>query len=398
MATHSLTGREKARLKQMNRQLYPAKLRVLKSGAFQFDYRRDGKTVRKVVGHALDDAYDRALIMRKELDDLPVVSRRDIRLEEWYAEYSEPRYPNLSRSTVRGYKQNWNATPLELKTTRINNLTKEKIESELSSIQSDAVRGHTGRFLSILLGAAEKAGLITKSPWHKGYRSPKRDVPMIGEKGLVKLIEAAPTVQPILALAGFCGLRRGEIFALTPSEFGPDPRNPEWVDIKKARIKGYGKEKYDLIKSTKTGHRRMVPIPSAALKYLIPLLETASGNSEDLLFPTFRTDIAHRMAKACIDAGLPKLTLHDLRHLCGSHLMQDSGPAAAQAVLGHQQISTTVDVYGHLSPLYLKRQMEAGSIRQDAVKVAEAAQFLIGHEDSSVAEFARSVVELCQRL
>ena len=78
MSQRPLTGREQARLKAMNKQLYPAHLRVLPSGAFQFDYRKDGKSIRKVVGHDLETAYERALLMRKDTDNLPVVSRRDV--------------------------------------------------------------------------------------------------------------------------------------------------------------------------------------------------------------------------------------------------------------------------------------------------------------------------------
>ena len=165
------------------------------------------------------------------------------------------------------------------------------------------------------------------------------------------------------------------------------------------RVRGYGKYNCDTIKSTKTGNRRLIPIPSAALPFVLPLLAGAAGRkNETLLFPTFRSDVTRRTTQACKKAGLPNLTLHDFRHLCGSHLMQEAGPAAAQAVLGHKQVSTTVDVYGHLTPLYLRRQMEASSIRDDAVSVAEQVGNFLAHADPAVAEFARNVQQLCQRL
>ena len=288
---------------------------------------------------------------------------------------------------------------MNLKTQKLQSLNAERIATELETLTSESVRGHVGRFLSMLLGSAVKAGILASSPWHKGYRSPKRNVPILDSHALFLLIEAATTVQPILALAGFCGLRRGEIFALTLADFGPDPENPQWVDVNKARIRGYGAYECDTIKSTKTGGRRLVPIPSVALPFLLPLLSDARSNKSDgLLFETFRSDVTRRIAKACKDTGLPKLTLHDLRHLCGSHLMQEAGPAAAQAVLGHKQVSTTVDVYGHLSPLYLKKQMEAGSIREDAETVMEEAETFLRHNDPTVTTFARKVRQLCQRL
>ena len=390
---------EQQRLRAMNQQLYPARLRVLPSGTYQFDYRKNGHSIRKVVGNDIETAYERSLIMRRETDDLPVVSRRDMLLKDWYIMWKKSHFNNLSPTTIRGYEQCWNAAPENLKYTRLLDLNHDQIESSLSLITSDSVRGHTGRFLSVLLGAAVKREFISKAPWHKGYQSPKRNVPMLDENDLVALLEASgSSIQPILALAGFCGLRRGEIFALTKSDFGPDFTNPEWVDVSKARVRGYGKYDCDDIKSTKTGSRRVLPIPSKALPYIIPLLTNDSNGKDDLLFPTFRSDITRRIQTACKKADLPKLTLHDLRHLCGSHIMMQAGPAAAQAILGHKQVSTTVDVYGHLSPLYLKRQMEASSIRDDAILVAEQAEKLLLHDDPEVAELAASALQLCQYL
>ena len=399
MAKLSPKKYEQQRLRAMNAQLYPARLRVLPSGSYQFDYRKNGHSIRKVVGEDIEVAYERSLVIRREVDDLPIVSRRDMLLKDWYLIWEKSHFHDLSPTTVRGYEQCWNATPDNLKYTRLLDLHHDQIESSLSNITSDSVRGHTGRFLSVMLGAAVKREFLSKTPWHKGYQSPKRNVPMLDENDLVALIEASgSSVQPILALAGFCGLRRGEIFALTIADFGPDHTNPEWVDVSKARVRGYGKYDCDDIKSTKTGSRRVLPIPSKALPYIIPLLTEGVTKPETLLFPTFRSDVTRRIQTACKKADLPKLTLHDLRHLCGSHIMMEAGPAAAQAILGHKQVTTTVDVYGHLTPLYLKRQMESGSISDDAAVVADMAEKLLHHEDPAVVDFAASTLQLCQYL
>lgn len=252
MSRRPQMSRDEARLVEMNRRIYPARLRLLKSGSFQFDYRKNGRSIRRVVGHELELAYERALIMRREVDDLPVISRRDVTLAEWHSEWNKGKEGKLSPSTVRGYDQCWAWVPDSLKGIRLRNLSSDRIEEALGVIISDSVKGHTGRFISIILGAAVKAGFLEKSPWQKGYQSPKRVVPLLDSDALLRLIEAAPTVQPILALAGYCGLRRGEIFALTCADFGPDPSNPEWVDVNKARVRGYGEYDGDLVKSTKT--------------------------------------------------------------------------------------------------------------------------------------------------
>jgi integrase len=48
-------------------------------------------------------------------------------------------------------------------------------------------------------------------------------------------------------------------------------------------------------------------------------------------------------------AGIPKMRLHDLRHGCASLLLAQGVPArVVMEVLGHSQISMTLDTYSHV--------------------------------------------------
>ncbi len=50
-------------------------------------------------------------------------------------------------------------------------------------------------------------------------------------------------------------------------------------------------------------------------------------------------------------AGLPRIGFHDLRHTFASLMMPNvNNPQIVQEMLGHSRISTTLDVYSHLSP------------------------------------------------
>ncbi len=50
-------------------------------------------------------------------------------------------------------------------------------------------------------------------------------------------------------------------------------------------------------------------------------------------------------------AGLPPARFHDLRHSCASLLLaQGVHPKVVQEILGHSQISMTLDIYSHLMP------------------------------------------------
>lgn len=47
-------------------------------------------------------------------------------------------------------------------------------------------------------------------------------------------------------------------------------------------------------------------------------------------------------------AGLPRMRLHDLRHLCASLLLaQGMHPRVIMEILGHSQISLTMNTYSH---------------------------------------------------
>ena len=50
-------------------------------------------------------------------------------------------------------------------------------------------------------------------------------------------------------------------------------------------------------------------------------------------------------------AGLPRVRLHDLRHTCATMLFRmGQHPKYVQELLGHANISITLDVYSHVLP------------------------------------------------
>lgn len=64
-------------------------------------------------------------------------------------------------------------------------------------------------------------------------------------------------------------------------------------------------------------------------------------------------DCLHQVLK---EAGLPDQRLHDLRHACASLLLlQGEDLRTIMAVLGHNPIKTTADIYTHILPS-VKRQ------------------------------------------
>ena len=64
--------------------------------------------------------------------------------------------------------------------------------------------------------------------------------------------------------------------------------------------------------------------------------------------------------------GMPICRFHELSHTCASLLLANGVPMEqVKEWLGHSEISTTVDIYGHLQ--YATKKQSAAAIEQDIV-------------------------------
>jgi integrase len=74
--------------------------------------------------------------------------------------------------------------------------------------------------------------------------------------------------------------------------------------------------------------------------------------------------VTHRFQRMLERAGLPRLRFHDLRHACASLLLaQGVHPRVVMEILGHSQISLTMNTYSHVIPALQREAAE----RMDAV-------------------------------
>lgn len=105
----------------------------------------------------------------------------------------------------------------------------------------------------------------------------------------------------------------------------------------------------------KTHQRRAVTIPHFLRDRLADHLRSITSD-DDLVFqaprggPIRYPNFLRRVWKpALVEAGLPEMGVHALRHTCAALLIsQGAHPKAIQSHLGHRSITTTLDRYGHL--------------------------------------------------
>ncbi len=66
--------------------------------------------------------------------------------------------------------------------------------------------------------------------------------------------------------------------------------------------------------------------------------------------PLDARNVVRQFKRQLVDAGLPDIRFHDLRHSCATLLLAQGVPARAlMDLLGHSQISLTLGTYSHVS-------------------------------------------------
>lgn len=143
------------------------------------------------------------------------------------------------------------------------------------------------------------------------------------------------------------GMRIGELLALTWAD----------LDLEKGIIninKTYKRvNKKDLITTPKTEKsNRKVAIPgwlvSDIKSHKSALYET---HMADRVFDKGHKSVSDMLKLRCIENNIPRIRLHDLRHSHASLLIHENvNPLAISRRLGHENVQTTLDVYGHLYP------------------------------------------------
>lgn len=158
----------------------------------------------------------------------------------------------------------------------------------------------------------------------------------------------------VFALGVGLGMRLGEILGL------------QWqdVDLRKGVLR-VRRTMQELGSSRIEGEpktarsRRTLPLPEFCVEILRRHRTDSCGlvKPDALVFctksgkPHSQTNVRRELHELLTAAGLPTIRFHDLRHTCASLLLsQDVPPRLVMEMLGHSQISTTMNTYTHVIP------------------------------------------------
>ncbi len=211
--------------------------------------------------------------------------------------------------------------------------------------------------LQAVLNTAVDDGLMDRSPARiKGaaaVKHTKRSVVLLEPEELVALADAMPeALRLTVLLAGWCGLRRGELFALTRADVAPDGST---LRISKAVTFRHGK--FDAGPTKTRESNRTVTVPPHLRPVIAAHLRQHVGEAKTaLLFPDPVTGGFHAEGRyrtpffnARQAIGKDDLHFHDLRHFGGVMAAVAGGTTKeVMARLGHVTSGTAMR-YQHVA-------------------------------------------------
>lgn len=167
-------------------------------------------------------------------------------------------------------------------------------------------------------------------------RGRERRLHPMEEAGLLAAAEGVhKRLKPLILLALETSMRRGELVAL------------QWSDVNLKR-------RIALLRDTKNGDARTVPLSTRAVAVLEDLPRTATR-----VFPVCGNWVSRRFHAACTQAGIHDLRFHDLRHEATSRLFELGRFTTVEIsrITGHKTVAM-LSRYTHLNAASLAEKLD----------------------------------------
>jgi len=276
--------------------------------------------------------------------------------------WKEEHFKQLEVNSLRNYNPAYNRAVDEFGDHYINTIKASNINAFISIFAKKGFAQKTVRtqlmILNMIFDRAVLDGLIEYNPCSsvkipKNLAKNRRELPPDGETDIVK----KSTDKPFGLFAYFIlytGCRRGEALALTYKDID---RKNKTITINKSV---YQENNKPMIKNpkTKAGCREIVLLDILAKQ--IP-----KRKSSDLIFPNdfnalmSETQFQRKWELYCKATGITS-TPHRLRHAYATMIFEAGIDVKdAQELLGHSNLSTTMDIYTHITN---KRKSETAKI------------------------------------
>jgi integrase len=207
--------------------------------------------------------------------------------------------------------------------------------------QLSAVFNHAVRHYNLKVNPAAQAGNMGKPKGREMLFWTKAEYLKFAEAMMDK-----PLSYYAFEMLYWCGVREGELLALTPGDFDFEKQT---VTISKSyqRIKGK-----DVITDPKTPKsNRVIQMPAFLCEEMRDYIKSLYGvKPTDRIFTVTKSYLHREMDRGAKEAGVKRIRIHDLRHSHISLLIDMGFTALAIADrVGHESIDITYR-YAHLFP------------------------------------------------
>ncbi len=208
--------------------------------------------------------------------------------------------------------------------------------------QLSAIFNHAVNMYDLKSNPARKAGVI-------GKKESEKEMLFWTKEEYMKFSESMmdkPLSFYAFELLYWCGLRVGEMLALTPEDFDFE-RKTLRVNKSYQRLKGE-----DVVTAPKTDKSvRQVDMPDFLCEEMQDYINSIYGvESNQRIFPVTKSYMHHEMDRGCAETGVKRIRIHDLRHSHVSLLINMGFDAVTIGNrVGHESIDITFR-YAHMFP------------------------------------------------
>lgn len=218
--------------------------------------------------------------------------------------------------------------------------------------QMTAVFNYAVKYYGVAQSPASVAGSMGKR------ESGRKDFWTLAEfNQFIDGLKDEPTRCVAFNILFWTGMREGELLALTLDDVDFD-RGGIVIRASYARL-----DQADLIQDPKTPKSsRFIPCPP----FLLDMIRDYAGRlyeyePGDRLFPFTKNWLLDGLKRCCARTGVKVIRVHDIRHSHASLLVElGYDPLMISERLGHEHVSTTLEIYSHLYPD--KGQVLAGAL------------------------------------
>lgn len=227
--------------------------------------------------------------------------------------------------------------------------------------QLSAIFNYAVKFYGLKVNPAALAGSIGKKSADEMDFWTKEEF-----NAFIKEVADKPFSYEAFSILYWCGLRLGELLALTQEDFDFD-KNIININSSYQRLEGK-----DVITDPKTEmSKRLVYMPEFLAEDIKLLFSRLYGHEkDDRIFKFTKHFLYNEMIRGCKKSGVKRIRVHDLRHSHVSLLIEMGfSPVAISKRVGHESIDITLR-YAHMFPS--KQQQMVDRLDEEALKDVQA--------------------------